>query len=532
MEFNDWLQARGIDPQDLSGPVKAQLQAQWRAEENGPQHAAADAAGEPVAFTPRAAAPPPAAGANGGFDATMAAIEEEAGRVEYIRERTVALCQANLGDRSKVEMFKAMCESAVADKTCTRQKFDLEALRADRAAGPHLFVPQGGRQNVTAQMVEAAVCRQAGLPNIENHYDQRTLEASEQQFKRGLSLVGLLHHSAQRNGWRGMPDPNSRDFLRAAFGQQGGAGGEYDLLAGTTGPSTFSLPNILGNVANKYLRAGFMGVDSAWSRIAAKRSVNNFQTVTGVSLNGATIYRTLAPGGEIKHATLSETTYTNRASTYAIMIGINRESLVNDDAGVFSRLSQDIGRGAGLKINDLFWTAFLNNSSFFTSGNGNVSTGAGSALGTADGAAINAAEVKFVNQTGADGYPIAAMPKILLAPPTLANTARRWMGSQGFAISGTAGLGDTNIYAGRYSIETSPYMENSTYTGYSTAAWYLLADPNDIPVIEGVALNGRWEPTVDSAEADFNQLGVSLRGFIDVGFSLYEYRGGVRSAGS
>jgi hypothetical protein len=261
--------------------------------------------------------------------------------------------------------------------------------------------------------------------------------------------------------------------------------------------------------------------------------VSNFQPVTGVSLNGGTIYRPVAPGGgEIKHATLTETTYSNRAATYGIMIGISRESIINDDAGVFTRLSQNMGRGAGLKINDLFWTAFLDNASFFAAGNANVSTGAGSALGTAEGAAINAAEVVFVNQTGADGYPIAVMPQILLVPPTLANTARRWMGSQGFTISGTAGGGDTNIYAGRYRIETSPYMENSAYTGNNSAAWYLLADPSDIPVIEGVALNGRWEPTVENAEADFNQLGIAMRGYIDVGFELYEYRGGVRSAGS
>jgi hypothetical protein len=106
------------------------------------------------------------------------------------------------------------------------------------------------------------------------------------------------------------------------------------------------------------------------------------------------------------------------------------------------------------------------------------------------------------------------------------------MGSQTITQGGTSGLGATNIYAGRYTVLSSPYMESSAYTGNSTAAWYLLADPMDVPVIEGVALNGRWEPTVDSAEADFNQLGMALRGFIDVGFSLYEYRGGVRSAGS
>jgi len=391
---------------------------------------------------------------------------------------------------------------------------------------------QRAEPQADGKVIEAAFCRASGLSDLEKHFDARTLEQSESQFKRGLSLVGLMQYSAQRHGWRGMQDVHSKGWMQAAFGQNGD-GASLDIRAGTTGPSTYSLPNILGNIANKYLRAGFLSVDPTWSQLAAKRSVNDFKTITGTRLNGATLYQPLGPSsGEIRHATLTETTYTNRASTYAIMIGIGRTDLVNDDQGAFTENSRHIGRGAALKINDLFWTAFLNNSAFFAAGNNNVSTGGGSALGTADGAAINAAEVKFINQTDPNGYPLAIGPRIMLVPPTLANTARRWMGSFGMVQSGTAGLGDNNVFQGRYTVLTSPYMENSTYTGNSTAAWYLLASPDDIPVIEGVALNGRWEPTVDTADADFNQLGVAMRGYIDVGFSLYEFRGGVRSAGS
>jgi hypothetical protein len=39
-------------------------------------------------------------------------------------------------------------------------------------------------------------------------------------------------------------------------------------------------------------------------------------------------------------------------------------------------------------------------------------------------------------------------------------------------------------------------------------------------------------PTVESADADFNQLGVQFRGYYDFGVALQEFRGGVRSAGS
>lgn len=512
MDFNTWLAANSFDPETLSAQQRTTLTAAWRASQNPKPDD--DRPGDDKST----------------FYQKVEALDKENARQEYVREVAFAAMEKHRGNSQKCRDIKDLMEAAIADQKITTEKFDLKLERLSRYSGGLPYQRDSARTN--AKVIEAAFCRMAHLPNIEKHFDTATLEASEDQFKDGLSLVGLLHHSAVRNGWRGMPNPNSRDFLRAAFGQQSGGDGVYDIQAGTTGPSTFSLPNILGNIANKYLRAGFLGVENTWSRLASRRSVNNFQTVTGVGLNGKTIYRTLAPSGEIKHAELTETTYTNRASTYAIMVGIPREALVNDDVSAFSDLSRHVGRGAGLIINDRFWTAFLNNSAFFTSGNANVSTGAGSALGTADGAAINAAEQKFIAQTGADGYPIAVMPKIMLVPPTLANTARRWMGSFGMVQSGTAGLGDSNVFAGRYSVETSSYMENSSYTSYSTAAWYLLADPNDVPVIEGVALNGKWEPTVDTAEADFNQLGMAMRGYIDIGFSLYEYRGGVRSAGS
>ena len=74
-------------------------------------------------------------------------------------------------------------------------------------------------------------------------------------------------------------------------------------------------------------------------------------------------------------------------------------------------------------------------------------------------------------------------------------------------------------------------MANSSYTGYDAAAWYLLADPNELPVIEIVALFGRVEPTVETADVDFNQLGVQMRGYTDIGCSLQEKRGGVRADG-
>jgi hypothetical protein len=80
-------------------------------------------------------------------------------------------------------------------------------------------------------------------------------------------------------------------------------------------------------------------------------------------------------------------------------------------------------------------------------------------------------------------------------------------------------------------VEVSRYLSNSYYTGASSKAWYLLADPNDLPVIEVAFLNGQESPTIETADADFSVLGIQMRGFHDFGVSLQDPRGGCKSKG-
>ncbi len=74
-------------------------------------------------------------------------------------------------------------------------------------------------------------------------------------------------------------------------------------------------------------------------------------------------------------------------------------------------------------------------------------------------------------------------------------------------------------------------MSNSSYTGYDAAAWYMLAEPGVLPVVEISALGGRVEPTVETAQAEFENLGIQMRGYSDIGVAMFEYRGGVRADG-
>jgi hypothetical protein len=91
----------------------------------------------------------------------------------------------------------------------------------------------------------------------------------------------------------------------------------------------------------------------------------------------------------------------------------------------------------------------------------------------------------------------------------------------------TAQVPNVNIWAGRFQVVVSDYLANETAT-----TWYLLADPNDIPTIETLFLNGQQQPTIESSDADFNTLGVLMRGYFDFGVALADARGGLKVKGA
>jgi hypothetical protein len=411
-----------------------------------------------------------------------------------------------------------------AAENWTKLQVENEILKAER---PQVGVlPARETGTVADDVLEAAVCVAGKLKDVEKHYRPEVLEAANKAYRHGLGIEELVLTYARRSGFSGLNlKANTKGALQAAFAPDIRAGGSW-------GPSTGGgLSGVLSNVANKFLREGFMAVESVWRNITAIRSVNDFKQITTYSITGGLNFNKVAPGGEIKHGQLGAESYNNQVDTRGIMLGIDRRDLINDDLDALTGVGRRLGRGGALSLNLDFWTVFLNNSSFFTAGRNNVSTGAGSALGVAG---LDAANAKFLTQTDPDGNPLGVMPSILLVPPALWSTGAQLMQSTGLnqTPASNAAAGDANIWAGKYRLFSSAYMQNTNLTGNSSAAWYLLADPSDMPVIETAFLNGNETPTVETADADFSMLGISMRAYMDYGIAFQEYRGGVRSAGS
>ncbi|MDZ4852449.1 MAG: hypothetical protein SGI77_24435 [Pirellulaceae bacterium] len=392
---------------------------------------------------------------------------------------------------------------------------ELAILREDRPSAPAV---QSIDNTVTGTTLEAACMMTARYSDLEQVYDAKILEAAHRRYKGRISLQELLLEAAWSNGYTGRNFRDSREVLRAAF--------HAPIQAGF---STIDVGGILSNVANKFLLEGFFSVERVWRNICSVRTVTDFKTITSYRLIGKDQYESVAPGGEIQHGTLGEDKYQNKADTYGLMLSIDRRDMINDDLGAITTVPRKLGRGSGLKINDVFWKVFLDNASFYTSGNKNYLVGTNTVLGV-DGMTL--AETAFMDQVDPDGKPIGIVPAIVLVPTALSTPAAQLYKSMELRDN-TANTKTlvSNPHQGKYRVEVSRYLGNATFAGSSTKAWYLLSDPNDLPVIEVAFLNGQESPTIETAEADFNVLGIQMRGYHDFGTALQDFRGGLKAKG-
>jgi len=448
--------------------------------------------------------------------AKAAARIEAQSAIRQERERVSAIQEICAGEFPQIEREAVKAGWSIDQ---TSQKV-LKAMRENRPqADVNISIHRGADRRCDNETLEAACVLAAGIAKPEDHYSDEVLDRAGRRFRGGIGLQELILEAAWANGYPERTFRESREALRYAFAP--------DIRA--AGLSSVNIGGILSNVANKFLLEGFYSVERTWRNICAVRNVPDFKTVTSYRLVGKDQYEQVAPGGELKHGTLGEESYTNKADTYGLMLSIDRRDIINDDLGAITLVPRKLGRGSGLKINDVFWTTFLNNAAFFVAANGNYIVGADSSLGI-DG--LTKAETAFMEQVDGDGKPIGVMPTVMLVPPALSAMATQLNKSLELREPGaSAKYPVSNPHQGKFRTEVSRYLSNSTYAGGSQKAWYLLSDPNDLPVIEVAFLNGQESPVIETAEADFNVLGVRMRGYHDFGVALQDPRGGIKSKG-
>lgn len=504
-EFEQFMAACGVDPETATDVQRARLQKAFDAECKAAEQK---------------------------DEKKFKSFAEIAAEQRATRDRHAAI--GKLAERAMqehplyIEQIEGMATLAMERNTSERD-FELELLRELRTVAGKF---RSGQANPgDPKMLEAALCMASGLPNIEKHYNEDTLDQVSRAGMRDFGLQQLLVQTAAANGrvcraGERIHNGNIREILEYCF---------PPAHARLSGFSAVDMSGILGNVANKEILAGYMEEDDTWREIAEIKSVSNFQQYTSYRMLDSLEYEQIGPTGRITHGKLGQESYTRQAKTYARMLGLTREQIINDDLSAFDDIRTVLGRGGAKKFLNIFWAAFIDNSTFFTAGLTNYTSGSTTNLGT-DGVGIGLTLLAYRKMTSpsADGTKRVgasmSRPEILLVPPELEANARLLYTSRNLITGANTTSGDANIYAGLFRPVVQNRLSDSSFTGYSTTAYYVFG--KDLKPMVVSFLNGQQTPTVESADADFNQLGIQFRGYHDFGCDKSEYLSGVKSKGA
>jgi hypothetical protein len=138
------------------------------------------------------------------------------------------------------------------------------------------------------------------------HLAEKHLGAIAAQQARDLHATNLVDLCKVALQIDGQNTPSNRDsMIRAAL-------------------STLSLPTALGDAANKVLMESYLESPATWRAFASIKSAVDFKDHTGVRPSETGDLAELAPGGEIKHGSLAESTYKYSVDTFAKMLGMDR----------------------------------------------------------------------------------------------------------------------------------------------------------------------------------------------------------------
>lgn len=516
MKFEEWIIAMGFAAADLTPVQTAALQKKYDAEikasaidpEIQAKGVKFDVAGLQLAFAKSDLEIDAAASEYAGQVETVALNEiKAAGMVAVSKLKRTALNEEWAPTRFEVEVIKATYGMRA------------DMLAKARPKGPAIHTRDNS--TISGDVIEAAACRVLGV-DVEKSYKPEVLESAHRNF-RNIGLQEMFIMAAAQNGYSGRQRINT-DNIREVLA--------YALPSTPihAAASTVSLSGILSNIANKMLLAGFMEEDQTWREFADVKPVSDFKTHTSYRMLDDMEYEQLGPNGEIRHGKVGEETFERSADTFAKMFALTRKMIINDDLGAFDDLRTRLGRGASRKFRKLFWSTFINNSAFFTSARANYITGATTTLLT-DGVGLQTAITAYrklkstdKKQVGTGGTSLGA-PKKLLVPPELEFSAEKL-----FVSSNLSTQQDDNIHRNKYKPFVVNELSDSDYTGYTATGWYLFGEMLKPMVVS--FLNGQENPTVESADADFNTLGVQFRGYHDFGVDFTEWLSGVKSKGA
>jgi len=434
------------------------------------------------------------------------------------RERFVAIEQATSGDWShdavRVSNIKARAVSGEITVT-ELQAGMLRIIRTGVESQPLPANSIGGGGGLTQNSLECALLLKAGHSDIaESSFDERTLQAAQGMAK--LSQVDLARMSLQANG---IDTPSDRADIVNASLQTARPG----MMTAAAGLSTMSLPVALGNAANKTLLAHYQENSNSWRSFAAKKSAPDFKISQSLRPSLVESLDEVGADGELKHGSLDESVFDYQLSTFGKIVSFSRQAMINDDLGLLQETVPLLGKAAARKVADEMYRLVLNNpGNYFSASNSNLLEAT-----PLDTAGLGNAVRAMRNKVDGSGNPIDLMPKTLLVPPSLEQTARGLLNSELIEAQTDQPTGNTLRNVADLVVE--PRLENANFSGNSQTSWYLFSRVEDSAFVAAF-LDGIDAPRIEyfGLETEASILAVRWRVYLDFGVAVGDPMAGVK----
>lgn len=333
------------------------------------------------------------------------------------------------------------------------------------------------------------------------HSDKVTLHEDARSY-RGMSLIRL-----------------AEEILTAAG--QNVRGLTPNELAERALHSTSDFALILANVANKSLRSAYEEAPQTFSPFTRRVQVADFKEISRTQLGDAPKLEKVLENGEYKTGKIGEAAEKYKVETYGKIIGITRQTLVNDDMDAFSRLPEMFGRSSRDLESELIYKIITSNPlmadgvPLFHATHGNLGTAAAIAI-----ASISEGRSKMRLQKGLNDALLNLVPKTLLVPTALETIAEQFVS----AVQANQN-NQVNPFSGKLMPIAEPRLDAA-----SSTAWYLLAAIAQVDIFELANLIGQDGPTLTTKEG-FNTDGLQLKCSYDVGAKVIDHRGIFKNPG-
>jgi len=292
--------------------------------------------------------------------------------------------------------------------------------------------------------------------------------------------------------------------------------------------TTSDFPQILGNVANKSLLEAYRTQPAVLRQICRITTASDFKERRALRLGGGTGLQLKAEGADYTYGAAAEQTSSYQVRTYGKIFAFTREMLINDDLGAFDQWMRAAGRLAVdfearlivdlLTANNGLGPVLSDGKTLFHADHGNLAASGG----TISVQTLDAARGAMRRQKGIDGVVVIdADPRYLVVPAAKQTTAEQVT----TAIT-PAQTSNVNPFAGRLAVLAEPRLDDA-----STTAWYLAADPANVPTFEFSYLEGSNGPQTET-ETDFDRDVLKFKLRLDIGIGCIDWRGIYRNPGA